>query len=313
MYHGVLPVHKEAGMTSHDVVFKVRKILKMKKVGHTGTLDPDVTGVLPIVLGDATKLTEYMQTKDKSYRAEVTLGIRTDTGDASGTVTEQKPATDISSSKEPIDEAVRSFTGEYQQQVPLYSSVKVEGKKLYEYARENIPVERPVKHVEIRNIERVSAISYDEQKQTVSFYMDVTCSKGTYIRTLAEDISESLGVPGHMSDLVRTASCGFGEADTCTLDDLRFEADMFEDIIRPIDEVIQDEHLVNIEDEQLLFKIRNGQKLYKNDMMNYVGDAFGRTDEYIVFEYDGKALAMYHEHPEKDDEYKPYKMFTSDN
>ncbi|WP_052256604.1 tRNA pseudouridine(55) synthase TruB [Salinicoccus sp. YB14-2] len=303
MYNGVFPIFKEKGLTSHDVVYKMRKILHMKKVGHTGTLDPDVTGVLPIVVGEATKLTEYMQIKDKSYSAEVTLGISTETEDASGDVTDTLEMERLPD--EAVDMTLQSFIGEYNQQVPLYSSVKVAGKKLYEYARSGEAVERPVKTVFIRQIERTGEIEFDGN--TVKFNIDVTCSKGTYIRTLAVDIGRALGVPAHMSGLIRTASCGFNISDTVTLEGLRtLEDDKKEEYLQPLKDIVCEENLLEIDDEQLLFKVQHGQKLIKSDIMEMVS----QKDSYIVFLKDGKPIGMYHQHPEKADELKPYKMFN---
>ncbi len=303
MYNGVFPIFKEKGLTSHDVVYKMRKILHMKKVGHTGTLDPDVTGVLPIVVGEATKLTEYMQIKDKSYSAEVTLGISTETEDASGDVTDTLEMERLPD--EAVDMTLQSFIGEYNQQVPLYSSVKVAGKKLYEYARSGEAVERPVKTVFIRQIERTGEIEFDGN--TVKFNIDVTCSKGTYIRTLAVDIGRALGVPAHMSGLIRTASCGFNISDTVTLEGLRtLEDDKKEEYLQPLKDIVCEENLLEIDDEQLLFKVQHGQKLIKSDIMEMVS----QKDRYIVFLKDGKPIGMYHQHPEKADELKPYKMFN---
>lgn len=305
MYHGVIPIYKEAGMTSHDVVFKARKILGMKKIGHTGTLDPDVTGVLPLVLGQATKLTEYMQERDKAYTAEVTLGVSTVTEDASGTVIEQAEVPELDTAE--IDKAIQSFAGEYHQQVPLYSSVKVNGKKLYEYARAGIEVERPVKTVFIKDIERTDDIV--RKDGTLTFNIEVLCTKGTYIRTLAVDIGKKLGVPAHMSHLVRNASCGFTISQAVTLSEL---SEMNpEEVIQPVENIITEENTVHISDEDLFFKIRNGQKIYKNDMIKYV-DGSSVTSGYIVFKHEGKVIALYMEHPKKPDELKPFKMFTSD-
>lgn len=304
MYNGVFPIFKEKGLTSHDVVYKMRKILHMKKVGHTGTLDPEVTGVLPIVVGEATKLTEYMQMKDKSYSAEVTLGIATETEDAHGEITEIKKMDSLSD--EAVDQAIHSFIGEYHQQVPLYSSVKVNGRKLYEYARSGKPVERPVKMVFIREAERTGEIRCDGS--AVKFNIDVTCSKGTYIRTLAVDIGRALGVPAHMSGLIRTASCGFSTGDTITLDRLReLEEDKKQEYLQPVKDIIREENQFEIDDEHLLFKVQHGQKLKKSDIMEVVS----QTDKYIVFLKQGKPIGMYHQHPQKEDELKPYKMFNT--
>lgn len=208
-------------------------------------------------------------------------------------------------SDEAVDKVIQSFTGAYNQQVPLYSSVKVDGRKLYEYARSGEAVERPIKTVFIRNIERTGEIESDGS--TVKFNIDVTCSKGTYIRTLSVDIGRALGVPAHMSGLIRTASCGFNISDTITLDELNaLEDEKKEEYVQPVKDIVSAENLLEIEDEQLLFKVQHGQKLFKSDIMELVS----QKDRYIVFLKDGKPIGMYHQHPEKAEELKPYKMFN---
>ena len=152
MYNGILPVFKERGLTSHDVVFKLRKILKMKKIGHTGTLDPEVDGVLPICLGNATRVSDYVMEMGKTYKAEVTLGVSTTTEDQTGDTLEVKGIDKDDVTERDIDQTLEKFLGVIEQIPPMYSSVKVKGKKLYEYARNNEEVERPVRHVLIKNI-----------------------------------------------------------------------------------------------------------------------------------------------------------------
>lgn len=159
--HGVIPVDKPAGMTSHDVIYKMRRVLGTKKVGHTGTLDPSVTGVLPIVIGDATKLTEILQQRDKRYSATVTLGRTTDTEDSTGKTMETAEVEKGSVTKEDIQSAIEKFKGDYHQMVPLYSSVRVNGRKLYWYAHEGIEVERPSRTVQIKNLELTSDVRYE--------------------------------------------------------------------------------------------------------------------------------------------------------
>ncbi|SOC38046.1 tRNA pseudouridine(55) synthase TruB [Salinicoccus kekensis] len=303
MYNGVFPIFKEKGMTSHDVVYKMRKILHMKKVGHTGTLDPEVTGVLPVVVGEGTKLSEFMQTRDKSYSAEVTLGISTETEDAHGEIIEESNPGPIPD--ELIDRTINSFKGSYRQQVPLYSSVKVDGRKLYEYARKNQPVDRPVKTVFIKDIVRTSDIIRTDDR--ITFKIDVTCSKGTYIRTLAVDIGRSLGAPAHMSDLMRTGSCGFGIEDTVRLDELaQLPEEGKKECLKPVREIVKSENLLEISDAELLFKVKNGQKLIKSDIIEMVND----KNKYIVFLDEGVPIGMYHQHPSKENELKPYRMFN---
>lgn len=202
--NGILPLWKNKGMTSHDCVMLVRKILHTKKVGHTGTLDPEAEGVLPICVGEATKIVPFLMDTSKTYRAALTLGFSTDTEDHTGKVMQTYKLMD-QISEQVIKDVLQLFVGEISQQVPLYSAVKVNGMKLYEYARENIPVERPIRKVTIQNMKYLSS-SFNEKDHTQTIQFEVTCSKGTYVRTLCTDIGRKLGLPAHMSDLARTAS-----------------------------------------------------------------------------------------------------------
>ena len=195
---GIIPLYKPKGMTSHDCVFKLRKILKMKRIGHTGTFDPDVTGVLPICIGKATKVAEYITDAGKMYEGEVTLGFSTTTEDASGEVVETKKVDRVISKSE-IIEVLHTFTGTIRQTPPMFSAVKVNGKRLYEYARQGIEIERPTRLVTIYSIELLDDSLINGE--TTSFRFRVACSKGTYIRTLAVMIGEALGFPAHMSEL----------------------------------------------------------------------------------------------------------------
>ena len=193
-YQGIIVIHKEKGYTSHDVVAKLRGILHMKKIGHTGTLDPDATGVLPVALGKGTKLVDLLTDKEKTYEAVLHLGITTDTQDMSGTILEEKP---VNVTEEEVRQVLESFVGEQLQVPPMYSALKVNGKKLYELAREGKSVERkarPVTFYEILPLE----INLPLVK------LRVTCSKGTYIRTLCNDIGEKLGCGGCMEELLRS-------------------------------------------------------------------------------------------------------------
>lgn len=300
--HGVIPVNKPKGLTSHDVVMRMRRILHMKKVGHTGTLDPEVTGVLPICIGEGTKLTEYLQTKKKRYHAEVTLGYSTDTEDQTGEVTGRSDSV-TGIADEAIDQAIDAFHGSYRQRVPKYASVRVDGRKLYEYARKGIDVERPVREVFIHEIERAGKV--EREAGLVRFRLDVACSKGTYIRTLAVDIGRHLGVEAHMSALVRTESCGLTLDRAVTLEAL--EAGDPKDAIVPISELIGDLPTIEITDESFFFKIRNGQKMDKSDIIEKVGkdDA-----DMVAFTKDGTPVGVYYDHPEHTDIMKPYKMFN---
>ena len=192
---GVIVIRKEKGFTSHDVVAKLRGILHMKKIGHTGTLDPDAEGVLPVALGKATRLVDMITDKEKTYEAVMRLGVVTDTQDMSGTVLSQ--TTELSVTEEELCTVVSSFVGDYMQVPPMYSALKVNGKKLYELAREGKTVERKPRPVHFYEIE-ILDISFP----LVRFR--VTCSKGTYIRTLCHDIGEKLGCGAAMESLLRT-------------------------------------------------------------------------------------------------------------
>ena len=196
---GFINVYKEKGQTSHDVVNKVRKIFATRKVGHTGTLDPNATGVLPIAVNNATKVIEYMEHDDKTYVAELTLGIITDTEDIWGNILEENS---VNVTKDEIEDAIKSFIGKQKQVPPMYSALKINGKKLYELAREGKVIEREAREIEIFDIEEIEVI-----ENKVSF--KVHCSKGTYIRTLCKDIGEKLGCGATMSALKRVQSGGF--------------------------------------------------------------------------------------------------------
>ena len=215
--NGIINLKKEAGMTSHDAVFKLRKILGTKKIGHGGTLDPDVVGVLPIAVGKATRMVEFMQDEGKVYEGEITLGYSTTTEDASGKVVAETPV--FSPLDETIvDQAIASLTGMITQVPPMYSAVKVNGRKLYEYARAGQEVERPERQVTIYSFKRTSPISYENNLARFTFR--VKCSKGTYIRTLSVDLGEKLGYAAHMSHLTRTSAAGLQLEDALTLEEI---------------------------------------------------------------------------------------------
>lgn len=213
--NGILPLWKEKGMTSHDCVFKLRKILKTKKVGHTGTLDPEVDGVLPICIGNTTKVAEYITDQGKTYEAEVAIGYSTETEDATGEMVDRDPE-EKRITREQLLSVLEGLTGEITQIPPMYSAVKVNGKKLYEYARAGIPVERPVRKAQIHSIELLD--NSDEWTGVdIHFRIRIECGKGTYIRTLAVQIGEALGYPAHMSKLTRTKSGEFEKNECLSL------------------------------------------------------------------------------------------------
>ncbi|MBJ6363424.1 tRNA pseudouridine(55) synthase TruB [Paenibacillus sp. GCM10012307] len=212
---GILAVWKPAGWTSHDVVAKARRLLRTRRIGHAGTLDPDVTGVLPLCIGRSTRVVEYMQHQPKSYEAVLQFGIATDTEDLSGQVIED--AGPVSLSLECIREALASFAGEIEQTPPMYSAVKVNGKRLYELAREGKVVERKARKVTIFETVLLAA---ELERPYPQITFSVTCSSGTYIRTLCVDLGKALGVPAAMAKLTRTSSAGLHEQDCLTLDEI---------------------------------------------------------------------------------------------
>ena len=209
-YQGIIVIRKEKGFTSHDVVAKLRGILHMKKIGHTGTLDPDAVGVLPVALGKGTKLVDLITDKEKTYEAVLYLGITTDTQDMSGTVLEEKP---VNATEEQVRETIAGFVGEQLQIPPMYSALKINGKKLYELAREGKTVERKARPVCFYQIEVL-----DIQLPVVQ--IRVTCSKGTYIRTLCHDIGQKLGCGGCMEQLLRTRVGRFSLEESHTLSEV---------------------------------------------------------------------------------------------
>lgn len=211
--NGVVLIWKEKGYTSFDVVAIVRKLLGTKKVGHTGTLDPNATGVLPVLLGTGTKAQDVIPCHDKKYTAQFRFGLATDTLDIWGEVTGEDAAF---ISRADVENGLRQFRGEITQLPPMYSAVSVDGKRLYQYAREGKEVERRPRTVTVYHLE---LLSYDEDTRTGT--LDIYCSKGTYIRTLIDDLARSLGTVGVMTDLVRYEACGWRGEDAITLDQLR--------------------------------------------------------------------------------------------
>lgn len=210
---GILNIYKEKGFTSHDVVAKLRRVLHQKRIGHTGTLDPEAEGVLPVCIGKATKLCGMLTEKEKCYRTTAVLGIETDTQDTSGRILTKAEPGGITHAQ--IMEAIHSFIGDYEQIPPMYSAKKVNGKKLYEYARQGIEVEREPVPVTIFSVENI-----DIDMEGHTFSMDVTCSKGTYIRTLCHDIGKKLGCGAAMQNLLRTRVRDFTAEDALTLSEV---------------------------------------------------------------------------------------------
>ena len=230
MIHGVINVYKEQGFTSHDVVAKLRGIVGQKKIGHTGTLDPDAVGVLPVCLGRATKLCDMLTDKDKVYEAVMLLGVETDTQDTTGQILKSSETDEIT--EEQVRAAVLDFVGDYNQVPPMYSALKINGKKLYELAREGKTVERAARRVQIFDIEILSIA-------LPRVTMKVHCSKGTYIRTLCHDIGQKLGCGACMEKLTRTKVSRFEIKDSLTLAQIEVlkKEDRLSEILVPIDQM----------------------------------------------------------------------------
>ena len=291
--NGIINLKKEAGMTSHDAVFKLRKILGTKKIGHGGTLDPDVVGVLPIAVGKATRMVEFMQDEGKVYEGEITLGYSTTTEDASGEVVSESPVLSPLDEKV-VDEAIASLTGPITQVPPMYSAVKVNGRKLYEYARAGQEVERPERQVTIYSFERTSPISYEDRLARFTFR--VKCSKGTYIRTLSVDLGVKLGYAAHMSQLTRTSAAGLQLEDALTLEEIseKVEAGQL-DFLHPIEIGTGDLVKVNLTPEQA-------------DEVRYGRFIELECSEKEVAAFEGEKLLAIME--KRDHLYKPRKVFS---
>ena len=278
--NGIIIIDKEKNITSRDVVNKVSKILGTKKIGHTGTLDPLATGVLVLCVGRATKLVDLITGYDKEYIAEVCLGTLTDTLDVTGNVLKEK-VTKIS--KKEIENVLNSFMPGYEQEVPIYSAVKINGKKLYEYARNNEDVILPKRYIKINSIKLISDIVYENDKTYFSFITNV--SKGTYIRSLINDIGKKLNTFGTMVELRRIKQGNFKIEDSTPLDNIK---------IISLEEILKDYCKVEV-DEEFYKKISNGVKI-KNEY----------NTDIVVFTHNTKVIAIY---KNEDNFLKAYKMF----
>lgn len=294
---GIIPLYKERGMTSFDCVSRLRRILHTKKIGHSGTLDPNVDGVLPICVGQATKVVEFLMASGKQYVGELLVGQATTTQDLDGEVVAQKPVT-APIDEDTIKQAMQELTGDIVQIPPMYSAIKVNGKKLYEYARAGETVERPKRHVHIACFE-MTASSYDEKKQQQRIRFVVDCSKGTYVRTLAYDLAEKLGYPGVMSSLTRTKSGGFELDQTLSLSDIQdaMEAQIMNRYVYPMDYALQNYPHLELTEAQWK-KVQNGGWL----------SGLNTQEPEIALTYQGEVKALYQA---KDQLYKPLKMLST--
>lgn len=252
--NGVIVIDKGKGYTSHDVVNIIRKELKIKKVGHTGTLDPNATGVLPILIGEATKISKYLIEHNKTYIAEITLGDKRTTGDIEGKILETKQIPELT--KEKIDKVLKEFLGKQKQKPPIYSAIKINGKKAYEYAREGKEIKINEREIEIY---KINLLHYE--KDTITF--EVNCSKGTYIRVLCEDIAEKLGTVGYMKNLRRTEVDKFNLEQAVTIEEIKEKTDIVEQKIISVEEIFNNNEKIQLNGYKLNLFL-NGVKLTYN-------------------------------------------------
>lgn len=299
---GILPIYKEAGMTSHDVVFKLRRILNMKKIGHAGTLDPNVNGVLPIALGKATKTIEFLQEAGKTYTGSVTLGFATTTEDLDGEVIETK-ALDRPFSVDEIQTAMASLTGEIVQIPPMYSAVKVNGRRLYDYARAGEIVERPHRQATIYEFNLTSEPVFDVKKQTQSFTFVAKVSKGTYIRTLAVDLGRQLKVPSVMSQLTRVNAGGYEIKQAHSLDDIANRMKLDNELgewLMPLSTAVEQFIHVELSDEQWE-QVKHG--------IGQPASLLEPIQDKIVLTYHGEVKSVFHWRKDKN-QYRAYRTFS---
>ncbi len=275
---GVIVINKPTGRTSHDMVSFTRRLFDIKKVGHTGTLDPDASGVLPVCIGRATKAADMLTASDKAYRAQLVLGMTTDTQDASGEILTEQPTDGITQEK--IEKTIKEFIGEIEQIPPMFSAIKKDGKKLYELARRGITVEREKRRVKIFDI-KICEIDMEKMTATI----DVSCSKGTYIRTLCEDIGIKLGCGAYMNTLVRTKSADFTLEQSYAPEQLlkmKEDGTLLSAVI-PVDKLFLDYDSVTL-DAFLSAKAKNGVRIRKKGL--------SEGEFYRIYDENGEFLCI---------------------
>ena len=307
MINGVINIYKERGFTSHDVVAKLRGILKQKKIGHTGTLDPDAEGVLPVCLGKGTRLCDMLTDHSKVYEAVLLLGQSTDTQDVSGTILQEAP---VEVSEEEVWEAIMSFVGPYEQIPPMYSALKVNGQKLCDLARAGKEVERKARPVEIYEIQ-IEEVDLPRVRMTVS------CSKGTYIRTLCHDIGEKLGCHGCMEHLLRTRVGQFVIKDSLTLAQVEQYRDenRISEIVLPVDQVFSDCPVLTLMEAAAKLGY-NGNPFTSTQALTENGQTVEKSSEisldggkrFRVYDPDGVFIGVY-AYDSRRNQFRPEKMF----
>ena len=277
---GIIIINKTKGCTSHDIVYKIKKLLN-EKIGHTGTLDPMAEGVLPILIGKGTLLSKYLINHDKKYIVELQLGIKTDTADSEGKVIEEQPVDKERLTTESITNILHKFIGKQEQVPPIYSAIKVNGKKLYEYARKGQQVELNPRQIEIYNID---LIDYSLEEEQIKF--EVFCGKGTYIRSLCEDIATKFGTVGYMKSLKRIQVGDFKIEDSITIDELQkiventeIEKDELENKIISVEKIFENSPLIKLDDRKLGLFLNGVMLTQKYDDGIY--KIYNKTNEFV--------------------------------
>ncbi len=295
--NGIINVYKEKGFTSFDVVAKLRGIFHQRKIGHTGTLDPNATGVLPVCVGNATKVCDLLQDKNKEYRAVMLLGVETDTQDMTGTVLKEAKVT---VSEEQVKEVIHSFVGKQLQIPPMYSALKVNGKKLYDLAREGITVERKPREIEVYSISI-------EKLELPRVQMLISCSKGTYIRTICNDIGEKLGCGGAMEELTRTRVSSFTIEEAHTISEIEefMRAGCIDDYLLSTDAVFENYEAYTVLDA-FEKAVNNGNKLSREMMKDVVNPKANQN--YRLYRENHKFIGIY-TFLEEESSFKPVKLF----
>jgi tRNA pseudouridine55 synthase len=304
LINGIINIYKEKGYTSHDVVAKMRGILKIKKIGHTGTLDPDAEGVLPVCIGKGTKAVDLITDKDKTYEAVLKLGLVTDTQDITGQVLR---TSEVKAGLPEIREAIQRFIGEYDQLPPMYSAIKVNGKKLYELARQGKEIERATRRVRIMDIRILDYFEADHEVK-----VSVDCGKGTYIRTLLQDIGETLGCGGTMKSLLRTKVGNFTIDHALKLSEVEelVRTDRLNEVVIPVDEIFA--HLtgitVNKEYDRML---HNGNSFTMGMLQAEESPKELKQDaEVRVYDSEQEFIGIYR-YDASEELFRPVKMFLS--
>ncbi len=316
-YNGLINIYKEQGFTSNDVVAKLRGILHQKKIGHTGTLDPDATGVLVVCLGTGTKLVEMLTDHDKEYIAVCKLGVTTDTQDMSGTILTES---EVHVTRQELHEAVQAFVGDYDQIPPMYSAIKQNGKKLYELAREGIEVERKPRKI---HISAITVLDDSNLEKDSSFVMEIKCSKGTYIRTLCNDIGERLGCGAAMQNLMRTRVGAFALDSAVKLSQVEEMRDneTLESIIKSPEYIFKDLDAIHVSDNCRVI-LENGNSFRKDNLVSedpegvndkdFAKEMFSDGDMFRVYSEDDTFFGIY-KYDARTKQFKVDKFFFEKN